>query len=480
MRLKTTLILSSLLTAALAVSITIVVLWTGYLLDDASRKITIARELSKGSLQLNILTHDYLTHSSDRAKDQWLSQYNMISKILDSSEFLEEDTETILQIKGEHENIKSVFDQLVESQNLGSSDEYSQRLSNQLSIHSESLSTEAFNLVDKVLENNPEINKTSGQLVLIVPLVFIGAIFGIVVYSNRNILKSVTSLIRTTRKFQKGELDATINHKVVNSQNEIGELAKALDKMRNSIKESLKEIKKSELQKEEFASMVTHELKTPLTPIKGYCEMLKEPDLIGTLNSEQLDAIQEIEENSNQLEHLISDVLDAQKIDMKRMKFNQKHFELDEFMKGVYENYLPLMKTKNIEFVNTTNAKLALTSDPNRLEQVLSNLIKNAFDFVPEQGRIEIGATAQDSKVLFYVKDNGMGIAKENQKNLFKKFYQIDTSITRKHGGTGLGLSICHGIVIGLGGKIWVESELGKGASFFFSVPIEVKARVRQ
>jgi len=605
MKLKTTLILSSILIAGLAVSLTIVVLWTNYLLDDAATKATIASELSQGALQLNILTSDYLTYSSERAKAQWLSQYASISQIMDSTEFSEKlETPTVLHLQSEHKKIKSIFDQLVENKNSGSPDEFSQHLSTQLSIHTQTLSTESFQLVSKSLANNPDITKTSGQLVLIIPLIFIGGMFGSIIFSNKSIIKSVTSLMRNTQDFQKGNLDSIINPKVLNSHNEIGDLARTLDKMKYSIKnytkrlqdfkralddssvvaitdkngtityvndyfcqiskyskneligqnhrilqsgyhpdkfykdmlsiirkghvwkgdikhktkydsyywvrtaivpllgdnglpeqyisiltdittqketeekleESLEEIKKSDVLKEEFAAMVTHELKTPLTPIKGYCEILKDPDLIGNLNSEQLSAVQEIEDNSNRLEQLISDVLDAQKIDMNKMKFNKKQFQVDDFMTTIMNNYLPLMKATNIEFVNNTNTKLVLTSDPSRLEQILSNLIKNAIDFVPqERGKIEIGAQQQNSEIIFYVKDNGIGIARTNQKHLFKKFYQIDTSITRKHGGTGLGLSICHGIVSGLGGMIWVDSELDKGAIFYFSIPIEIK-----
>src|SRR3990172_5639388 len=585
MKLKTTLILSSILTAGLAVSLTIVVLWTNYLLDDAATKATIASELSKGALQLHILTNDYLTHSSERAQAQWLSQYALISQIIDSSEFSEKlETPTVLHLRSEHEKIKSVFDQLVENQNAGLPDEFSEHLSNQLSIHSQTLSTESFQLVNKALANNPDITKTSGQLVLILPLIFIGGIFGIIIFSNRIIIKSITSLMHTTKDFQKGNLDSIINPKVLHSHNEIGDLARTLDKMKDSIKnhtrrlenfkhalddssvvsitdkngiityvnnyfcqlskysnneligqnhrilqsgyhsdkfykdmlriirkgdvwkgdikhqtkygshywvrtvivpllgdnglpeqyisiltditkkketeekleESLEDIKKSDVLKEEFAAMVTHELKTPLTPIKGYCEMLKDPDLIGNLNSEQLNAVQ--------------------KIDMNKMKFNKKQFQVDGFMTAIMNNYLPLMKATNIDFTNHTNTNFVLTSDPSSLEQILSNLIKNAIDFVPqERGKIEIGAHQQNSEIIFYVKDNGIGITKTNQKHLFKKFYQIDTSSTRKHGGTGLGLSICHGIVSGLGGMIWVDSELGKGTIFYFSIPIEIK-----
>jgi len=100
--------------------------------------------------------------------------------------------------------------------------------------------------------------------------------------------------------------------------------------------------------------------------------------------------------------------------------------------------------------------------------------VLNSADFTPaKQGKIEIGARSEDSKIVFYVKDNGAGIPKETQPIMFKKFYQADTSLTRKHAGTGLGLVVCKGIIEGLGGKIWFESQPGTGTSFFFTVPKE-------
>ncbi len=244
---------------------------------------------------------------------------------------------------------------------------------------------------------------------------------------------------------------------------------------------AVKKLKKSDQLKEEFSTMISHELKTPLTPIKGHCEMLAEIGLIGELNSEQQNSVKEIERNAIMLEQLISDILDAQKLDMKRTVINIEEFNLSEFMEKAKNDLSSLMADKEIEFVYTNSDSIDISSNVTRLRQVIDNLVKNAVDFVPHKGgMIEIGTQFKDSKVTFFVKDNGIGIPKEIQRNLFKKFYQVDTSHERKHGGTGLGLVICKGLVEALGGKIWVESEEGKGASFYFSIPIkQEKIKVR-
>ncbi|MHB8602587.1 MAG: sensor histidine kinase [Nitrosotalea sp.] len=231
-------------------------------------------------------------------------------------------------------------------------------------------------------------------------------------------------------------------------------------------------LKERDNAKAELSAMVSHELKTPLVTISGYAEMLKDESVLGALNPEQIHAVDTISSQTIKLEKLISDIMDAQKMDLKKMKFNKREFEIDELMNEQIQIHSKLMNEKNIRFTNTTREKLTITSDPDRLNQVFANLIKNAVDFVPPSGgTIEINVSKKNGDVLFYVKDNGSGIPKEKQDGLFKKFYQIDTSLKRSHGGTGLGLVICKGIIEALGGTIWLESEVGKGTTFLFRIP---------
>lgn len=233
-----------------------------------------------------------------------------------------------------------------------------------------------------------------------------------------------------------------------------------------------KRLQEIDLAKEEFSSMVTHELKTPLTPIKGRSEMLLEPDTLGNLNDLQRQSVKIIYDNAVKLERLIGDVLDAQKLDMDRMKFNKEAIKVKDFLAEFEKDSSHLMNEKNIEFVNKTSIDSIIQGDSGRLTQVLSNLVRNSVDFVPPvNGRIEIGAVDKDNQVVFYVKDNGVGIPEEQHDNLFKKFFQVDTSFRRSHGGTGLGLVICKGIVEALGGRIWFESGAGKGTTFYFALP---------
>jgi len=236
--------------------------------------------------------------------------------------------------------------------------------------------------------------------------------------------------------------------------------------------DAIKEIKKANVLKDEFATMVSHELKTPLSPIIGWCDALQDPDVLGTITTEQKKAVQTISSNAEKLERLIGDLLDIQKLELGRMVFEKVNFQVDEMMDNIKNSFEQTLKQKQIRLVSSVNKKINLISDIRRIEEVLSNMVYNAIDFVPKKdGRIELDAKNENGVVVFSVKDNGKGISKEAQESIFSKFYQTDTSLTRKHGGTGLGLSICKGIVEALGGKIWVESEKGIGSNFYFTIP---------
>jgi signal transduction histidine kinase len=224
--------------------------------------------------------------------------------------------------------------------------------------------------------------------------------------------------------------------------------------------------------KVEFSSMVSHELKTPLVPILGYVQMLQKEELLGKLNEGQKDAVNEIYTSTIKLEKLIGDILTTQKLDLGKLVFNQEEINVPNFLYALIKEFDPVAIEKKIEITGNFNEEIQIFSDRDRINQVFSNLIKNAIDYVPPNtGCIIIGAKNYPEDIEFFVQDNGTGISENNQKDLFKKFYQVDTSSKRKKGGSGLGLAICKGIVDGLGGKIWVESQENVKTTFYFKIP---------
>ena len=298
--------------------------------------------------------------------------------------------------------------------------------------------------------------------------------------TSRSVTKPIKYLKQAADKVGKGNLDFEISSK---SNDEIGELALQFNEMRKSIKKSTeklelayKQLKTVDRQKEEFQSMVAHELKTPLTPIIGYADALKMPGIMGKLSAEQFEAVSEISNNSKILQQLINDIFDAQKLDLGRMNFNLENFLVYDLTNDIINNSKFIAKEKNIQIICSDKNEIVVKSDKNRISQVLTNIINNAAEFVPkETGVIRLSVGEVNKSVVFSIKDNGSGIPKDLQKNLFQKFYQVDSSKTRSHGGSGLGLAISKGIVDNLGGKIWLESEAGNGCEFFVKIPKDRK-----
>lgn len=231
----------------------------------------------------------------------------------------------------------------------------------------------------------------------------------------------------------------------------------------------------TERAKEEFISMISHELKTPIVPLKGYAQMLLRPKFMGAINEKQRKAINSMLRNIEKLQALVDDVMDVYKLDLGRIKFSNCYTDIGTLIKQTIAELRPLTFAKQIDLSEDIRDNGQVLCDPDRIEQVLSNLIKNSIDFVPDKagGKITVRVEKDNTNyVTFTVEDNGIGIKPEKAGKLFQKFYQIDTGATRRHGGTGLGLVICRGIVEAHGGTIWVDTAHKNGTAIKFTLPV--------
>lgn len=310
-------------------------------------------------------------------------------------------------------------------------------------------------------------------------MVSLGTLFG-TFYISKSITNPIDVLITKMKQFSsnnKNEYNVNINHNIHELQYLHENFQKMTEIVSSTIekeKELNKRLQDMDKRKVEFMSMVSHELKTPIMPILGYIKLLKKQELLGTLNDKQLDAINEIQIATTRLEKLIQDVLTAQKMDLEKINIIEQAVESKEIIESIYNAFSPLCSMKDVMFVKNASENHIIYSDPDRIYQIFSNLISNALEFVPENNPlIEIGCFRKEGFMVFFVKDNGQGISKDEQKHIFKKFYQVDASLKRKKEGSGLGLSICQGIAQMLKGHIWVESTPGKGTGFYFKIPIE-------
>ncbi len=231
--------------------------------------------------------------------------------------------------------------------------------------------------------------------------------------------------------------------------------------------------------KNEFVSTVSHELRTPLTSIKGYVDLILEGEA-GEINEIQREFLGIVKENADRLVDLINDMLDISRIESGRIHLKIQPLDMADLIAGAVDTFAAVVEQSGHTIVVKVPDDLPRASGyRDRVEHVLINLISNAIKYSPRGGTITIRAKRDGDMIHVSVTDQGIGIAKEDQKKLFTKFYRVDSSLTREIGGTGLGLSICKSIIELLGGQIGVRSQAGKGSTFHFTLPIAPKDLVR-
>ena len=222
--------------------------------------------------------------------------------------------------------------------------------------------------------------------------------------------------------------------------------------------------------RQEFVANVSHELRTPLSLIKGYVQTL----LDGAKEDPKLTTrfLHKIEKHTNQFTFLIEDLLTISKFESGKVFLNMERTSLKSLADRVVEDLQARAAEKQIKVVNEiTNYSVEVDAD--RMHQVFLNLIDNAIKYCGQGGEVEIGASQEgDNLVKAWVKDNGPGIPQEARQRVFERFYRVDRARSRDFGGTGLGLAIVKHIVQAHGGEVWVQSQVGVGSSFYFTLPI--------
>ncbi|MCH7560228.1 MAG: HAMP domain-containing histidine kinase [Thaumarchaeota archaeon] len=327
-----------------------------------------------------------------------------------------------------------------------------------------------YNDIDKLLQNWSLIITAQGseeesiiQIILVVDI----AVFFMVLIIIRKSLSPLATITQALSRVKEGAYGEKIEY---SGNDEVGQLVQTFNMMSNTIKEKEEEAKKIDIAKDEFLAMITHELKTPLVPIQGYSDILLSEHL-GKLNDKQKERIQIIKSSSESLLSLISDLLDAQKLELGQLSMNKENTNIKETIDKVIESLKPEATQKNIE-INSSVVDLTINHDQKRIGQVMTNLIKNSLAATESNtGKIEIMMENRPTEIKISIKDNGRGIHLDKQKELFKKFYQVDATLTRERGGSGLGLAICKGIIQGHNGEISMQSIPNQGSTFSFTIP---------
>ena len=245
----------------------------------------------------------------------------------------------------------------------------------------------------------------------------------------------------------------------------------------DEIQDKSRQLEVASQHKSQFLANMSHELRTPLNAILGYTELMAD-GIYGELPEKTMGVLKRLESNGRHLLGLINDVLDLSKIEAGQLVLELTDYSLEDIAQTVRSTLEPLAADKKLAFKVEVAPKLpAGHGDGRRLTQVLINLVGNAIKFT-DAGEVVIKATATDGSFHLSVRDTGPGISTADQAKLFQEFQQADNAITRKKGGTGLGLAISKRIVEMHGGKIWVESQVGQGSTFSFTVPVRVERQV--
>ncbi|OLC52144.1 MAG: hypothetical protein AUH85_17745 [Chloroflexi bacterium 13_1_40CM_4_68_4] len=244
----------------------------------------------------------------------------------------------------------------------------------------------------------------------------------------------------------------------------------------NQIQEKSRELELASRHKSEFLANMSHELRTPLNAINGFSEVLQE-QMAGPLNDRQVEYVSDILESGKLLLSLINDILDLSKVEAGRMELEPSEFSLFD----VLTNALTLVRERAARQHISLGLELQpglerITADERKVKQIVVNLLSNAVKFTPDGGRVDVVGARRDGALEVSVHDTGIGIAPDERERIFEEFQQAASARGRE--GTGLGLTLAKRFVELHGGKIWVESEVGKGSTFRFTLPIAASAAV--
>ncbi len=235
------------------------------------------------------------------------------------------------------------------------------------------------------------------------------------------------------------------------------------------LRRAYEELQEADRLKDEIVQNVSHELRTPLTFIKGYVDLLLDGSM-GPLTEAQREAMEIIAEKTNLLSRLVGDIVTLQRIERGTLRFEA--VDVVALARVSVQSFQLTASQAGLEFIlEDPGAPVIVWGDRERLSQVLDNLLHNAVKFSPNGGRITVRVQDLEDRVQVSVQDTGIGIPSDKLERIFERFYQVDGSTKRRFGGMGLGLAIVKRIVEAHGGQVWVESELGKGSTFYFTIP---------
>lgn len=238
------------------------------------------------------------------------------------------------------------------------------------------------------------------------------------------------------------------------------------------ITRSFERLAEASRMKSEFVSVVSHQLRSPLSNLRWVVELLMSGKL-GKIEKRQIEYFKILKENSGRMQGLISDLLTVSRIETARLPLKKEWFSMKELVEDLISEYKPFAKASNVQITFDVKDGLPkIFSDPSQIKLVIENLLDNAIRYIKDKGKVEIELLEKDKNIYFTIKDDGVGIPEKDQRYIFQKFFRSENILRHQTQGSGLGLYISKAIVKRTGGKTGFKSQMGKGSTFWFTLPI--------
>ena len=341
----------------------------------------------------------------------------------------------------------------------------------------------ALRLAVPVSEIDHQVNAIRRKMLQSTGIAFLPAVV-LAAFFARRISKKFSSIIAYAGELANGNFHSRLREV---HRGEFGLLSSKLNETSAKLERTVQqlqsehaELEKLERVRKDFVINVSHELRTPLASIQGYTETLIDGALDDRANNMRFLGI--IRHNAERLARLTSDLLTLSRIELNRHDFKFAACHINELMADVLDMMRPIAEKDNVSLVQQSAPEgTEVRCDPEALNQILSNLLDNAVKYTPEHGTITVGVRphpGDSGTIEVFVRDTGVGIPPEDQSRLFERFYRVDKARSRELGGTGLGLAIVKHLVRAHGGEVWVESELNRGSTFSFTLPLEKSSAV--
>ena len=441
------------------------------------RKIAAYRQLQHDTTSQLYSVSSALLVPDDRTLDGILRKLNQFGYDLDRLQFVARDEVELLgQVREDYERFIKVVTHVVELIRAGKTTQSREVQLTQAGPLADRLERRTNELVNKAEADMVARVDASEEAYLSSRWVVTGFAIGSIALAlvlghaiSWSLIGPVQQMEARLEQIAAGDFTQAIH---VPNRDELGGLAANLNRVSAELGQLNEELEAANRHKSEFLANMSHELRTPLNAVIGFSEVLQER-MFGELNEKQAEYVQDILISGRHLLSLINDILDLSKVEAGRMELELAPFHLPSTL----ESALTLLRERATRHGVTLGLEVDehlddFVADERKVRQVVLNLLSNAVKFTPEGGRVEVRALLEDSFVRISVTDTGAGIAPEDQAKIFEAFSQVGTDQARKHEGTGLGLTLTRRFVELHGGEISVESAVGKGSTFAFTLPV--------